>query len=191
DAAPRGGDHLSSPAGAESAGPIKPGVRDGVRRAPAAGSTGHGANGRDRNRAGGPGSAAQRIPPGSRRLSAGLLGQRRVLPAGGSYLPPDLRPSAAAVGAPRGRLSELTQGQQVPLAVPEPCCLFVPEIGDALAGLQAGEVIFLELDAATLQLGDAGDNVLHEQGHLGMLSRGVCATGKEKKPAGAVSFIEE
>src|SRR5438477_4166755 len=44
---------------------------------------------------------------------------------------------------------------------------------------------------ATLELGDAGDNILHEQGHLGMLSSGGSATGEQKKPAGAVSFIKE
>src|ERR1700737_2006182 len=60
-----------------------------------------------------------------------------------------------------------------------------------MVGLEAGEVIVLEVDAATFELGDAGDNVIHEPGHLGVLSRGTSASGEEKKPAVAIPFIKE
>ena len=62
-------------------------------------------------------------------------------------------------------------------------------IGEATY-LKQGFRPLLEAHAAALELGDAGDDVFHEPGHLGM-SRGSSLTGEEKEAAQALALVKE
>src|SRR4029450_9339021 len=48
-----------------------------------------------------------------------------------------------------------------------------PEVGDAVLGLEAGQVVVLNLDPARTELGDLGAQVRYLPGHLGLLVGGA------------------